>query len=140
MFGAGLARARLNIGLGRGLELLLEDSEIVEKSTGASGGGLGGKDEIVDLAEMSAPTEEMFEVFSAGMDVKVFMLETAPSDGDIRVRHWYEVNSNSHLGEGARYNGDHRVASYLAGLPLRYLRLSSHSPPQPFMTVDGGCQ
>jgi hypothetical protein len=82
VLGAGSARARLNIGLGRGLELLLEDSEIVEKSTG---GGLGGKDEIVDLAEMSAPTEEMCEVFSAGMDVKVCMLETAPSDEDIRV-------------------------------------------------------
>jgi len=61
---------------------LLEDSEIVEKSTG---GGGGGKDETVDLAEMSAPTEDMCEDFSAGIDVKVFMLETAPSDGDIRV-------------------------------------------------------
>lgn len=73
---------RPNIGLGRGLELLLEDSEIVEKS---AGGGGGGKDEIVDLAEMSAPTEEMCEVFSAGIDVKVFMLDAAPSDGDMRV-------------------------------------------------------
>jgi hypothetical protein len=76
---------RLNIGLGRGLELLLEDSEIVEKSTGGGGGGGDGEDEIVDLAEMSAPTEEMCEVFSAGIDVKVFMLDAAPSDGDIRL-------------------------------------------------------
>jgi hypothetical protein len=77
-----LAAARPNIGLGRGLELLLENSEIVEKSTG---GGGGGKDEIVDLAVMSAPTEEMCEVFSAGIDVYDFMLETAPSVGDMRV-------------------------------------------------------
>ena len=61
-----LATARPNIGLWRGLELLLEDSEIVRKSTG---GGEGGKDEIVDLSEMSAPTEEMCEDFSAGIDV-----------------------------------------------------------------------
>ena len=64
------------------------DSEIVGTSMG---GGRGGKDEIVDLrlAEMSAPTvsptEEMCEVFSADIDVKVFMLEIVPSDGDIRV-------------------------------------------------------
>ncbi len=69
-----MAPGRLNIGLGRGLDPLLENSEIVERSPG----GGGGKDEIVDLAEMSAPTEEMCEVFSAGIDVKVFMLETAP--------------------------------------------------------------
>jgi hypothetical protein len=55
---------------------------MVEKSTG---GGGGGKDEIVDLAEVSASTEEMCEDFSAGIDVKVFMLEIAPSGGDIRV-------------------------------------------------------
>lgn len=84
---------------------------------------------------MSAPTEEMCEVFSAGIDVNVFMLETAPSD-ETRgwVRHWYEANSRweyAHLGEGERWNGDHRVASYSAGLPLRYRQLSSHSPPQP---------
>ena len=54
----------------------------MEKSTG---GGGGGKYEIVDLVEMSVPTEEMCEVFSAAVDVKVFMLEAAPSDGDIRV-------------------------------------------------------
>lgn len=77
-WGARSAMTRLNIGRGRGLELLLEDSEIVEKSTGG-GGGRGGKDEIVDLAEKSAPTEEMCEVFSAEIDVKVFMLESAPS-------------------------------------------------------------
>lgn len=76
-----MAPGRLNIGLARGLDPLLENSEIVERSPG----GGGGKDEIVDLAEMSAPTEEMCEVFSAGIDVKVFMLETAPSDGDMRV-------------------------------------------------------
>jgi hypothetical protein len=80
-FGAGSALGRPNIGLARGLDPLLENSEIVERSAG----GGGGKDEIVDLAEMSAPTEEMCEVFSAGIDVKVVMLETAPSDGDTRV-------------------------------------------------------
>ena len=62
--------------------------EIVEKSTG---GGGDGEDEIVDfvevvdLAEMSAPAEEMCEVSSAGIDVNVFMLDAAPSDGDIGV-------------------------------------------------------
>jgi len=40
------------------------------------------KDEIVDLTEKSAPTEEMCEVFSAGINVKVFILETTPSNGD----------------------------------------------------------
>jgi len=82
-FGAGSGPVRLNIGLGRGLELLLEDSEMVEKSTG----GGSGKDEIADLAEMSlsAPTEEMCEGFSAGIDVKVFMLETAPSGENTMV-------------------------------------------------------
>ena len=77
---AGSALVRLNIGLGRGLEPLLLDSEIVEKWTG----GGGGKDEIVGLSDKSAPTEEMCEVFSAGIDVKVFMLEVAPSDRDTR--------------------------------------------------------
>ena len=80
-FSAGSGSVRLNIGLGRGLEPpLLDVSEIVEKSRG----GGGGKDEIVDLADKSAPTEEMCEVFSAGIDVKVFILETAASDGDTK--------------------------------------------------------
>jgi hypothetical protein len=80
-FSAGSGPVRLNIGLGRGLgPLLLEASEIVERSTG----GGGGNDEIVDLTENSAPTEEMCELFSAGIDVNVFILETAPSDGDTR--------------------------------------------------------
>jgi hypothetical protein len=81
-FKAGPAPVRPNIGLGRGLDtLLLEDSEIVEKLTV----GRSGKDKIVDLADKSAPTEDMCEVFSAGIDVKVFILESAPSDGDTRV-------------------------------------------------------
>lgn len=81
-FNVGTPPVRPNIGLGRGLDpLLLEDSEIVENSTG----GRGGKDEIVDLADKSAPAEEMCEVFSAGIDVKVFILEITPSNGDTRV-------------------------------------------------------
>ena len=81
-FNAGPAPVRPNIGLGRGLDpVFIENSEIVEKLTG----GRSGKDKIVDLADKSAPTEEMCDVFSAGIDVKVFILESAPSDGDTRV-------------------------------------------------------
>ena len=42
------------------------------------------KDEIVVLAWWSVPTVEMCEVFSAGIDVKGFMLEMASSDSDAR--------------------------------------------------------
>ena len=75
------APVRLNIGLGRGLEFfLLEASEIEDKSIWRG----GGKDEIVVLAEWSGPTEEMCELFSAGTDVKGFMLEIASSNEDTR--------------------------------------------------------
>jgi hypothetical protein len=41
-------------------------------------------DDIVGPAGWSAPTEEMCEIFSTGIDVKAFMLEIAASDGDTR--------------------------------------------------------
>ena len=39
---------------------------------------------IVDLVGRSVPTEEMWEVFSAGICVNDFMLEMASSDGDTK--------------------------------------------------------
>ena len=81
VFAAGSRPARMNIGLGRGLELLLlEDSEIEEKS--ARGGG--GKEEIVGRAGMSVSSDEMWEVFSAVIDVMAFMLETPSSASNTR--------------------------------------------------------
>jgi hypothetical protein len=48
----------------------------------------------------------MCEVFSAGIDVKAFMLDIAASDRIRgRVRHWYEANpslEDAHLGERER--------------------------------------
>ena len=74
----------------------------------------------------SVTTEEMCEVFSAGIDAKAFMLEVAASDehkreGTSLVR-GQSYLEDAHLGERDRRKGDCRFSVYTTGLPLRYLQ------------------